>query len=226
MKEIVIAIDGYSGTGKSSTAKTVASKLGYTYIDSGAMYRAVTLYFIENDIKPDDLTQVKNALDLIKIDFNYSKDKERYETKLNGKVVENEIRSMRITQQVSRISAIQEVRQVLVKKQRDIASRGGVVMDGRDVGSVVFPRAELKIFMTADVKIRAQRRLQELNQEGVMEDLETVEKNLKKRDLMDSTRDRSPLIKTKDAIEIDTTHLSFNQQVDRIVSLAKLKINQ
>ncbi|WP_462251080.1 (d)CMP kinase [Ekhidna sp.] len=213
--KIVIAIDGYSGTGKSSTAKQVASRLGYTYIDSGAMYRAVTYYFLSNNIpfkKIDDLKEMLGACD---ISF------EGTSVVLNGKKIDAEIRTMEVNHNVSPVSAISEVRAKLVEQQRKMGDNKGVVMDGRDIGTVVFPDAELKVFMTADMDIRAERRRKELEKRGIIESLEVIKENLKERDHIDSTRKDSPLVMASDAIEVDTSGLTLTQQIDKIVSMAE-----
>ena len=223
MKEIIIAIDGYSGCGKSTTAKEVASKIGYKYIDSGAMYRAVTYYFLHHQVNYNDQSQVIEALNDIHIDFIYDKQNKRYETFLNGSKIEDEIRKGYISDNVSEVSAILEVREALVEKQRSLSEQGGIVMDGRDIGTVVFPDADLKIFMTADLQVRAKRRLKDLIKLNEDPDLGEIMENLKSRDKMDSSRDISPLRKADDAIVVDTTNLTFDQQVKRIVELAQKK---
>ncbi|MEO9872126.1 (d)CMP kinase [Ekhidna sp.] len=215
MNKIVIAIDGYSGTGKSSTAKQVASKLGYTYIDSGAMYRAVTYSFITNGIDFLKLAEVEKGLENCDISFHNSS------IFLNGKNVDFEIRTMDVNQNVSQISAISIVRTKLVEQQRKMGEDKGVVMDGRDIGTIVFPEAELKLFMTANMDIRAERRRKELATKGIEEDLDTIKTNLKERDDIDSSREDSPLIKAEDAFEIDTSDLTLDQQIDKIVKMAE-----
>lgn len=219
--KINIAIDGYSGTGKSSTAKDVASKLGYTYLDSGAMYRAITLYFLNNKVDWSIQKNVARVLNDISITFSFNSESRRFETCLNGEIVEEEIRGMSVSNKVSQVSAIKEVREQLVKIQRELGKNKGVVMDGRDIGTVVFPSAELKVFMTADTEVRAKRRQKELKEKGVEVPLEEVISNLVDRDRVDTTRDASPLIKADDAIEIDTTNLTFEEQVNQIVKLAR-----
>jgi len=219
MHKITIAIDGFSGTGKSSTAKKVAGELGYTYIDSGAMYRATTLYFLEQDVSLDDASQVEHALDTLDIRF------EEGHVLLNGQDVSNEIRTMRVNEHVSAVSTIAVVRHAMVAQQQKIGKGKGIVMDGRDIGTVVFPGAELKVFMTADTRIRAERRQSELAEKGIIEELNVIENNLSQRDKIDSTRSESPLRKAEDAVEIDTSNLTFADQVHKIVSLAKEKIH-
>lgn len=215
MKKIIIAIDGYSATGKSSTAKQVASKLNYTYIDSGAMYRAVTYFFIKNGIDFKIEKEVTNSLKDCDIRLD------GHTVFLNGEIVKDELRTMEVNQNVSPVSAISSVRSKLVELQRAMGKDKGVVMDGRDIGSVVFPKAELKLFMTADVQIRAQRRKQELEKKGIEGNKEEIIENLKERDHLDSTRADSPLVQTNDAIEIDTSYLTLNQQIEKIVQLAE-----
>lgn len=219
MHKITIAIDGFSGTGKSSTAKKVAGELGYTYIDSGAMYRATTLYFLEQDVSLDDASQVEHALDTLDIRF------EEGHVLLNGQDVSNEIRTMRVNEHVSAVSTIAVVRHAMVAQQQKIGKGKGIVMDGRDIGTVVFPGAELKVFMTANTRIRAERRQSELAEKGIIEELNVIENNLSQRDEIDSTRSESPLRKAEDAVEIDTSNLTFADQVHKIVSLAKEKIH-
>ncbi|WP_041779583.1 (d)CMP kinase [Belliella baltica] len=225
MGKIVIAIDGFSGCGKSSTAKAVAKKLGYTYIDSGAMYRAATLHFLNNHTVLTNIKEVNNALDSLKITFHFDPEKQTQETFLNGLNVEQEIRTMRVSDYVSEVSKLKEVRHSLVAQQQKLGKSKGVVMDGRDIGTVVFPHAELKIFMTADLSIRAARRQKEILEKGELIALEKIKENLGERDRMDSTRVESPFIKAKDAIEIDTSLLEFDDQVEQILSLAKEKIS-
>lgn len=224
MKNIVIAIDGYSACGKSSTAKTVASILNYTYIDTGAMYRAVTYYFIEHYINYASPKEVQKALDNIHIDFVYNPKKQESETYLNGLNVAMEIRKMEVSNLVSEVSTIAAVRQAMVAQQRKMGKKKGVVMDGRDIGTTVFPDAELKVFMVADFKTRAERRQKELLEADQMVGLEEVMENLKKRDHIDTTRQESPLKKSEDAIEIDTTYLTFEEQVEEILYEAASKM--
>jgi len=224
-KKINIAIDGYSGTGKSSTAKAVATRLGYTHLDSGAMYRSVALYLLQNDIDMYNEERVFEALKNIEINFMYNGDFDRYETYMNGENVEAEIRGMKVSGYVSGVSAIRVVRQAMVGIQRQLGESKGVVMDGRDIGTVVFPNAGLKIFMTADIETRARRRQLELEQKGIPVELSEVIKNLDERDLEDSAREMSPLKKASDAIEIDTTELSFEDQVEHIVAKARQTID-
>lgn len=225
MRKIVIAIDGYSGCGKSSTAKAVAKILGYTYIDSGAMYRAATLQFLKNGTDITDIKEILSSLSQIEISFRANPDNGRQETYLNGENVEDAIRSMEVSDYVSEVSKIKEVRTALVAQQQKLGDAKGVVMDGRDIGTVVFPDAELKVFMTADLQIRAARRQQELQEKGVEVKLEEIIRNLEERDEIDSTRKESPLLKADDAIEVDTSYLKFDDQVKKVVDLAKEKID-
>ncbi|UII29218.1 (d)CMP kinase [Fulvivirga maritima] len=223
MKKIILAIDGYSACGKSSTAKAVAAELGYTYIDSGAMYRAVTLYFQQHHISLTNEKEVENALQKIDITFQNNKDKVT-DTFLNGLNVEGEIRKMYISENVSQVSALESVREAMVAQQRKLGKKSGVVMDGRDIGTVVFPDAELKIFMEADVYVRAGRRQKELMEKGQLVDLAEIISNLEKRDKIDSSREVSPLRKADDAVEVDSSFLTLEEQVDHIVRLALGKI--
>lgn len=221
MGKIVIAIDGYSGCGKSSTAKAVAQKLGFTYIDSGAMYRAATLFFLDHFLSPSNPVDVEKGLKSLDISFQINPDTQRQETYLNGLNVEDEIRSMRVSERVSEVATVKAIRKALVAQQQRLGKKKGVVMDGRDIGSVVFPDAELKLFMTADLETRAARRQQELLEKGELVDLEEIKSNLSERDRIDSSRAESPLVKTPDAIEIDTSNLTFDGQVAQIVQLAR-----
>jgi CMP/dCMP kinase len=222
IKKIVIAIDGYSACGKSTTAKQVAGVLGYRYIDTGAMYRAVTLYFLDHHIALTNPKEVAKALQQINITFKVNS-KNLSETYLNGLNIENEIRKMRISENVSQVSAVKEVRVFLVEQQRRMGKERGVVMDGRDIGTVVFPNADLKIFMTADILIRAFRRQRELLERKNMVDLDEVVDNLIQRDKIDTSRQESPLKKADDALVIDTTHITVDEQVDEVVRLAMSK---
>ena len=216
MRKIVIAIDGYSACGKSTTAKEVARILNYRYIDSGAMYRSVTSYFLDHHVATTNLREVKTALGDIKITFR-NNSHSGTETYLNGLNVEQTIRTMEVAQLVSQVSTIKEVREEMVRQQRKLRKDKGIVMDGRDIGTVVFPEAEVKIFLTADLSVRAFRRQQELLEKGEMIDLETIIENLRKRDQIDSSRKESPLRKAKGAIEINTTHITIEEQVDEVI---------
>jgi cytidylate kinase len=219
MEKIVIAIDGFSGCGKSTTAKAVAHFLKYLYIDTGAMYRAVTHYFIDNHIDLTNPKKVQKALEEIDIEFLREQKSDEADIFLNGLNVSTVIREMKVAEWVSEVSALPQVREKLVTIQRKIGKKKGVVMDGRDIGTVVFPDAELKIFMTADLEVRAARRQAELLERGLLVDLDEIVENLKKRDLLDTTREVSPLRQADDAHLIDTTHLTFSEQVEEILSL-------
>ena len=220
MKQIIIAIDGYSGCGKSTTAREVARQLGYTYVDSGAMYRAVTLYFLDNGVNPEDGAAVSQALDHIVISFQLAETGSS-ETWLNGSRVEDRIREMRISESVSRISAIPAVRRAMVAQQQRMGKDRGIVMDGRDIGTVVFPDAELKVFLTANLQVRAARRQAELRAKGSEASLEAIMENLAGRDHADSTRDDSPLRKAEGAVDLDTSDITIPEQVSAVVTMAR-----
>ncbi len=226
-KKIIIAIDGHSSTGKSTLAKQIAKTLNYIYIDTGAMYRAVTYYALKNNLisaNHFDKDKLIKDLDKIKIDFKFNPDKGFAEVYLNGKNIETDIRKMIVSNFVSDIAAVPEVREKLVAQQREIGQQKGVVMDGRDIGSVVFPDAELKIFMTAKPEVRAERRYKELKEKGQNVSKQEVLNNVIKRDKIDSERSTSPLIQTTDAIRIDNSHLSREEQFEMVLNLAKQKI--
>lgn len=222
MNKIIIAIDGHAGCGKSTTAKLVAKELGYTYIDSGAMYRAVALYFLKNGIPFEaESPEMKEALDNIYIDFIVPKGSKSPATFLNGENVEEAIRSPQIADIVSQVSVHRMVRKELVSQQQRMGRDKGIVMDGRDIGTVVFPEAELKIFMTADQEIRAERRRKELESRQIQTSTDQIIHNLRKRDLIDSTRKTGPLKQATDAIVIDTTDRSIAGQVREVVTHAQ-----
>lgn len=223
LKKIIIAIDGYSACGKSTTAKEVAKELNYRYIDSGAMYRAVTLYFLDHHVSLTNPKEVEKALREIHITFIINS-KGVSETFLNGINIESAIRKMRISEQVSQVSAIREVRLAMVDQQRKLGKERGIVMDGRDIGTVVFPEAELKIFLTADMLVRAFRRQKELLEKNDLIDIDEIVDNLAKRDQIDSSRKESPLVKADAAISIDTTHITIDEQVDEVIRLALTKM--
>ncbi len=223
MKKIIIAIDGYSACGKSTTAKEVAKELNYRYIDSGAMYRAVTLYFLDHHVSITNPKEVEKALQEIHITFIINS-KGISETFLNGINIESAIRKMRISENVSQVSAIREVRLAMVDQQRKLRKERGIVMDGRDIGTVVFPEAELKVFLTADMLVRAFRRQKEFLEKNDLVDIDEIVDNLTKRDQIDSTRKESPLIKADKAISIDTTHITIDEQVDEVIRLALTKM--
>ena len=216
LRKIVIAIDGYSACGKSTTAKEVATILGYRYIDSGAMYRAVTYYFLDHHVSLSNPKEIAKALQNIHITFHVNS-KGKTETYLNGLSVEKEIRKMKVSEHVSPVSTIKEVRVAMVEQQRKLGKEKGIVMDGRDIGTVVFPNAELKFFMTADMLVRAFRRQRELLESDRLVDLDTVIENIQNRDKIDTTRKESPLRQASDAIVIDTTHITIDEQVDEVV---------
>lgn len=221
-KQLTIAIDGYSSTGKSTLAKDLAVALGLNYIDSGAMYRAVALFAIENNLvhQGQISPELKDRLDEIQISFHFNPKNKKSDTQLNGKNVEDKIRTKQVNDIVSEVAAIPEVRRHLVHLQQKMGQAGGVVMDGRDIGSVVFPNAELKIFMTADESIRVRRRWKELQEKGYDSSLEEVRENILHRDHLDTTRSDSPLVKTKDAIILDNSHLSQQQQLEIAIKWA------
>lgn len=224
MKKIVIALDGHSSCGKSTTAKQVAAELGYAYIDTGAMYRAVTLYFLEHHVSLTNPKEIKDALANIEITFHYNPKTQRNETYLNGLNVEDEIRKMYISDQVSEVSVVPEVRRAMVAQQQKMGRRRGVVMDGRDIGTAVFPDAEVKIFMTADVDTRARRRQQELLVKKQLVNLNEIKENLQKRDLIDSTRAESPLRRAEDAALLDTSHMTIDEQVEFVMHKVASKL--
>ncbi len=218
MKKLVIAIDGYSSCGKSTTAKAVAAELHYAYLDTGAMYRGVTLFLLENDIAFDDLPRIEHALrEDIHLSFRHSRRAGRNELYLNEVSREDDIRQMRISNSVSEVSVIAQVRHAMVAQQQRLGRRRGVVMDGRDIGTTVFPDAEVKIFMTADVNIRARRRQDELAAKNEHVPLPDIIENLRKRDHIDSTRAESPLRRAPDAVLLDTTHITIGEQVDFVL---------
>jgi cytidylate kinase len=223
MKRIIIAIDGHSACGKSTLAKGLAKSLHYAYLDSGAMYRAVTLYFLDNQVDYDEAAAVEKALEEIEIHFERIEGQNR--TFLNGKDVERDIREMRVSEHVSPVSAISAVRRAMVRQQQAMGKRRGIVADGRDIGTVVFPDAELKIFLIADVDVRTSRRHLELAAKGIDAEWDDIRKNLLERDRIDSSRADSPLRQADDAVVIDNTLLSEEQQLERALALAKEKIS-
>lgn len=218
MKKITIAIDGHSSCGKSTMAKDLARKIGYVYVDTGAMYRAVTLYALRNNlfdtdggIKEDEL---KSRMGDISISFRLNTATGRPDTYLNGENVEQEIRTMQVSNRVSLIAALPFVRQALVAQQQAMGKEKGVVMDGRDIGTTVFPDAELKVFVTASAEVRAQRRYDELKTKGMQADYNDILKNVQERDYIDSHRPTSPLRKADDAIELDNSNMTVDEQND------------
>jgi len=229
LKKIVIAIDGFSSTGKSTLAKQLANKLGYVYVDTGAMYRAVTFYAMQiNIITKNEFDKAKliELLGDIELNFIFNETLGFGEIYMNGINVEKEIRSLEVSNFVSKIAEISEVRAKLVEQQQKMGEARGIVMDGRDIGTVVFPNAELKIFMTASAKTRAQRRFEELIKRGDNVSYEAILKNVQQRDHIDSTREDSPLKMTSDAIEIDNSNLSLEEQFELVYGIAKNKLNQ
>ena len=217
MKQLVIAIDGYSSCGKSTTAKAVAAALHYAYVDTGAMYRAVTLHLLEHQIPFDDLGRVEAALHELTISFRRNRRTGRNEVFLDGVNREDDIRQMVISNSVSEVSVIVMVRHAMVAQQQRMGRKRGVVMDGRDIGTTVFPDAEVKVFMTADVVVRAQRRHVELAGNGEQVALDDIIENLRKRDHLDSTRAESPLRRAPDSVLLDTTHITISEQVDFVL---------
>lgn len=221
MKKIIIAIDGWSSCGKSTMAKQLAKELGYIYIDSGAMYRAITLYFLRNHIDWTDVKKVITALKNITIEFQFNDKSQQSEILLNGENVEYVIRDLVIAEKVSDVAAIGEVRAFAVAQQQKLGQKKGIVMDGRDIGTTVFPAAELKIFMTADAAVRVERRFKELYAKNPNITVEEVNNNLEMRDYIDSNREISPLRKAVDAVEIDNTNMTMEEQLKMALALAR-----
>jgi CMP/dCMP kinase len=217
MRKIIIAIDGYSSCGKSTLAKALAKELHYAYVDTGAMYRAVTLYFLDNDLDINDKADVLKALENIEIHFERTA--QGNHVFLNGRDVENEVRTMRVSEMVSPVSTISVVRRAMVAQQQKMGNRKAVVMDGRDIGTVVFPDAELKIFLTADTDIRAKRRFDEMKSKGQETPIDDIRHNLLERDLIDSNRADSPLRQADDAILIDNSHLTPDEQLKKVLDM-------
>lgn len=227
-KKITIAIDGFSSTGKSTIAKLIAKKYNYIYVDTGAMYRAVTLFAKNNRFVTHDFLDKDSliaSLSNISLRFQFNENLGFAEMFLNNKNVENEIRTLEISQLVSKIAAISEVRKKLVAEQQEMGKNGGIVMDGRDIGTVVFPDAELKLYMTASPEKRAKRRYDELIEKGDIVSYEDILFNVQERDRIDSTRDDSPLVKATDAIEIDNSNLGIEEQFEKICELINQKIS-
>lgn len=220
MNKIIVAIDGYSSCGKTTIAKELAKNIGYAYINTGAMYRAVTLYFLNNEVDYTNIDSVKKALENIKIHFEYDTDKGN-RTFLNNVDVEDELRNMRVANAVSPVSAISEVRTAMVEQQQAMGESKGVVLEGRDIGTVVFPEAELKIFITSDVDVRTTRRFKELKAKGQDVPFEAVKKNLQERDEIDSNRADSPLKKAPDSKILDNSQMTHQEQLDLVMHWVK-----
>lgn len=227
MRKITIAIDGFSSTGKSTVAKQLAAYLGYVYVDSGAMYRAIALFALQRNLIGNDFLKTDKLIPLlpeINLYFEFNPQTKTAEIHLNGNNVEHKIRSMEVSSSVSKIAEIPEVRKKLVQMQQQFGKNKGVVMDGRDIGTVVFPDAELKVFMTADAKERAMRRFIEFTEQGKNISFESIYENVTQRDTIDTTRADSPLVKAFDAIEIDNTHTNIEDQFHILLQLAKDRI--
>jgi cytidylate kinase len=220
-KKIIITIDGWSSCGKSTLAKQLARELGYVYVDSGAMYRAITLYFLRNNTDLAEKKEVKEALKSINLEFIFNTKSNNSEIYLNGENVEYLVRDLVIAEKVSDVAAIREVREFAVAQQQKMGEKKGIVMDGRDIGTVVFPKAELKIFMTADNAVRVQRRFKELYEKNPNVTIEEVKNNLEMRDYIDSHREVSPLRKAKDALELDNTSLTEKEQYNKALAWVK-----
>ena len=220
-KKIIIAIDGWSSCGKSTLAKELAKQLGYLYVDSGAMYRAITLYFLRNHVDWTDRAQVKKALKEINLEFVYNDVSQQSEMYLNEENVEYVIRDLVVAEKVSDVAAIKEVRKFAVEQQQLMGKKKGVIMDGRDIGTVVFPKAELKIFLTADNAVRVERRFKELFEKNPNVTIEEVKANLEMRDYIDSHREESPLRQAEDAILLDNTELTTQETIHKAMKLVK-----
>ena len=222
MKKITIAIDGYSSCGKSTMAKDLARRIGYVYVDTGAMYRAVTLYALRNGLFAEDgsvLTeQLEKHMGNINITFQFNHETQKPDTYLNGELVEKEIRSLEVSNHVSPIAAVPFVRTAMVAQQQAMGQEGGIVMDGRDIGTTVFPQAELKIFVTASAEVRAQRRYDELVSKGMPEPYEDILKNVVERDYIDTHREVSPLRQADDALLLDNSHMTIPEQNEWVMA--------
>ena len=223
-KKIIIAIDGFSSCGKSTLAKALAKELSYVFIDTGAMYRAVALYFMRHQVSFEDLQAIEKAIQSIRLHFVFNESTGKSDMYLNGENVELAIREMKVSQKVSEVAAIAAVRDFAVAQQQAMGEEKGIVMDGRDIGTVVFPNAELKIFVTADPKIRTERRFKELLATQPNITREEVAENLTHRDLIDSTREHSPLKQASDALVLDNTHLNQDEQFNIALNWAKERI--
>ncbi|MBP5570382.1 MAG: (d)CMP kinase [Prevotella sp.] len=230
MKKITIAIDGHSSCGKSTMAKDLAKKIGYVYVDTGAMYRAVTLFALRNGLFEEDGTvkadELEKRMDEIKISFKFNAETQRPDTYLNGELVEGEIRGMEVSNHVSPIAAIGFVREAMVAQQQRMGKKGGIVMDGRDIGTVVFPNAELKVFVTATAEVRAQRRYDELKGKGQEADYEEILKNVQERDYIDSHREVSPLRQAEDALLLDNSNMTIPEQNEWLLKQFELKVKE
>ncbi len=224
-KKIIITIDGWSSCGKSTLAKRLAKELGYVYVDSGAMYRSITLYFLRNNIDLAEKKEIKEALKSINLEFVFNDNTQQSEMFLNGENVEYVIRDLVVAEKVSDVAAIKEVREFAVAQQQKMGTKKGIVMDGRDIGTVVFPKAELKIFMTADNAVRVERRFRELFEKNPNISIEEVKNNLEMRDYIDSNREVSPLRQAKNAVVLDNTELTEEQQFKLALGWAKEKIS-
>jgi cytidylate kinase len=220
-KKIIIAIDGWSSCGKSTLARELAKELGYLYVDSGAMYRAITLYFLRNHVDWTDKSEVKKALKEISLEFVYNEKSQQSEMHLNGENVEYVIRDLVVAEKVSDVAAIKEVRKFAVEQQQLMGKKKGIIMDGRDIGTVVFPKAELKIFLTADNAVRVERRFKELFDKNPNITIEEIKANLEMRDYIDSNREESPLRKADDAILLDNTNLTANETLQKAMKLTR-----
>lgn len=229
MKKITIAIDGYSSCGKSTMAKDLAKEIGYVYVDTGAMYRSVTLYALQHMLFNEDGSvkeeELKKEMPNINISFQFNHETGRPDCYLNGKLVEKDIRSLEVSNHVSPIAAIGFVREELVAQQKKMGEAKGIVMDGRDIGTTVFPNAELKIFVTAGAEVRAQRRFDELKEKGMPADFDAILKNVEERDYIDTHREVSPLRKADDAIILDNSHLTIAEQKKWLLDLFHQKVN-
>lgn len=221
--KMIIAIDGYAGCGKSTLAKQLAKELHYIFLDTGAMYRAVTLYLLENDVDWNNENQLKSALEKIQITFINNNENNTHITCLNAVPVEKEIRSIAVANKVSEVAAISTVRKFLVKQQQEIGKQKGIVLDGRDIGTVVFPEAEIKIFVTARMDVRIQRRLKELQANDIVISEEDIRKNLIKRDHEETTREDSPLRKADDAVLLENSDMTQQEQMQFVLNLIKAK---
>jgi len=222
--KIIIAIDGYSSCGKSTVAKELAARLGYNYIDSGAMYRAITLYFLRNNVDFKDSTEILNALADIHLSFVFNEASNKSEIQLNDENVEHYIRDMIVAEKVSEVAAIKEVRAFATAQQKKLGKKRGIVMDGRDIGTTVFPDAELKIFMTASPEVRVKRRFQELYASNPNITLEEVKHNLEMRDYIDSNREESPLRQADDAVVLDNSNLTREEQLEKVIGWVEDRI--